>query len=100
MLWDEGWNVVRVLLLFISSIDSYTSRFVEPIKNIHCIGDRANKIVLDILEQFDEKERAARRPRIEHAQIMRMMDIERAGKLGGQCSFNVHVELDINVRTC
>lgn len=51
---------------------------------MHCIGDRANKVVLDIFEEFDEEERKARRPRIEHAQIMRLEDMDRAGRLGSK----------------
>ncbi|EED78577.1 predicted protein [Postia placenta Mad-698-R] len=60
--WDDDWGV-----------------------NIHCIGDRANKAVLDIFEALlhnDTKVADKRRPRIEHAQIMRMEDLERAGRLG------------------
>lgn len=56
-------------------------------QNIHCIGDNANKLVLDIYEQILEGEESANvtewRPRIEHAQIMQLSDIERAGRLGG-----------------
>ncbi|KZT68098.1 hypothetical protein DAEQUDRAFT_790892 [Daedalea quercina L-15889] len=64
-LWKDGWGV-----------------------NIHCIGDRANKAVLDIFESFMESNGTAkeRRPRIEHAQIMRHEDLKRAGKLGGDTS--------------
>ncbi|KAF7971972.1 hypothetical protein HWV62_19371 [Athelia sp. TMB] len=58
--WDDGWQV-----------------------NIHCIGDRANKIVLDIFEDLLGTTSAIeRRPRIEHAQIMQPSDLERAGRLG------------------
>ncbi|KAH8084879.1 amidohydrolase family-domain-containing protein [Cristinia sonorae] len=64
--WDDGWQV-----------------------NIHCIGDRANKAVLDIYERLlsnssDDALQASteRRPRIEHAQIMQVEDLARAGKLG------------------
>ncbi|KZT05240.1 uncharacterized protein LAESUDRAFT_235657 [Laetiporus sulphureus 93-53] len=60
--WDDGWGV-----------------------NIHCIGDRANKAVLDIYEELlagNASEAEARRPRIEHAQIMRAEDLERTGRLG------------------
>ncbi|KAI0077692.1 hypothetical protein K474DRAFT_1661475 [Panus rudis PR-1116 ss-1] len=66
--WEAGWGI-----------------------NIHCIGDRANKVVLDIYEKVltdaDNESIPAvvadtRRPRIEHAQIMRVDDLERAGKLG------------------
>ncbi|THH33281.1 hypothetical protein EUX98_g931 [Antrodiella citrinella] len=64
--WNNGWGV-----------------------NIHCIGDRANKAVLDIYERILTKSSndplavsKERRPRIEHAQIMRMEDLKRSGALG------------------
>jgi len=64
--WDDGWGV-----------------------NIHCIGDRANKAVLDIYERILTKSSndplitsKQRRPRIEHAQIMRLEDLKRSGTLG------------------
>ncbi|KAG2068318.1 hypothetical protein BDR04DRAFT_1232852 [Suillus decipiens] len=53
--------------------------------NIHCIGDRANHVILDIYEDilanasFSVEEL---RPRIEHAQILTLDDIKRTGKLG------------------
>ncbi|KAF8130389.1 amidohydrolase family-domain-containing protein [Boletus edulis] len=60
--WEDGWQV-----------------------NIHCIGDRANHIVLDIFEDIlshsEHGSAAKRRPRIEHAQIMTLDDLERAGRL-------------------
>ncbi|KIP09425.1 hypothetical protein PHLGIDRAFT_102850 [Phlebiopsis gigantea 11061_1 CR5-6] len=68
--WDDDWGI-----------------------NIHCIGDRANKHVLDIFERVltAESQKTGesiqdvarrRRPRIEHAQIMQLNDLERAGRLG------------------
>ncbi|KAI0688514.1 amidohydrolase family-domain-containing protein [Cytidiella melzeri] len=68
--WEDGWGI-----------------------NIHCIGDRANKVVLDVFESVLTEESiktgedvrsiaARRRPRIEHAQIMREEDLQRAGRLG------------------
>ncbi|KAF9492457.1 amidohydrolase 3 [Pleurotus eryngii] len=56
--------------------------------NIHCIGDRANNAVLDIFEGIimgsadPANVTASWRPRIEHAQIMTLGDLERIGKLG------------------
>lgn len=53
--------------------------------NIHCIGDRANHVVLDIYEEILANASFsvdALRPRIEHAQILTLDDIKRAGKLG------------------
>ena len=46
---------------------------------IHCIGDRANRIALDIFEQDGD---TALRNRIEHAQIVHKNDIPRFAKLG------------------
>jgi predicted amidohydrolase YtcJ len=58
-----------------------------PAQNVHCIGDRANHIVLDIFEDVlsnsEYGSATERRPRIEHAQIMTLDDLERAGRLGG-----------------
>ncbi|KDQ54470.1 hypothetical protein JAAARDRAFT_38139 [Jaapia argillacea MUCL 33604] len=76
--WGEGWQV-----------------------NIHCIGDKANKLALDIFEELlspppswwdigsflgggtsGSGNASERRPRIEHAQIMRVEDLGRIGRLG------------------
>ncbi|KAG8215284.1 amidohydrolase family-domain-containing protein [Butyriboletus roseoflavus] len=60
--WEDGWQV-----------------------NIHCIGDRANHVVLDIFEDIlsnsEHGNATERRPRIEHAQIMTLDDIERIRRL-------------------
>jgi predicted amidohydrolase YtcJ len=50
---------------------------------VHAIGDRANAIVLDIFERLT-KERGTRdrRPRIEHAQVVRAVDKPRFKALG------------------
>ncbi|KAG1807812.1 amidohydrolase family-domain-containing protein [Suillus subaureus] len=53
--------------------------------NIHCIGDRANHVVLDIYEDILANASfsiGALRPRIEHAQILTLDDIKRTGNLG------------------
>ncbi|KAE9403745.1 hypothetical protein BT96DRAFT_964408 [Gymnopus androsaceus JB14] len=65
--WKDGWQVC-----------------------IHCIGDRANHVVLDVFQDLIEGNNADGvkanitewRPRIEHAQIMTKEDLERAGRLG------------------
>ncbi|KAJ3931310.1 MAG: amidohydrolase family-domain-containing protein [Lentinula lateritia] len=78
--WKDGWQV-----------------------NIHCIGDRANHVVLDIYQELIEmghnetttmianttgegelmKANVTEwRPRIEHAQIMTMKDLRRTNELG------------------
>lgn len=50
---------------------------------VHCIGDRANRIMLDTYEQIyrDHPEWKARRNRIEHAQIIHPEDISRFADL-------------------
>ncbi|KAF8714228.1 hypothetical protein AX14_012868 [Amanita brunnescens Koide BX004] len=57
--------------------------------NVHCIGDRANRIILDVFEDILEGKSGKPkvnvsewRPRIEHAQIFSPTDLERIGKLG------------------
>jgi predicted amidohydrolase YtcJ len=59
--------------------------FSSLLQNTHCIGDYANHIILNILEKmhltYDLQET---RPRIEHAQILRVEDIQRLGHLGGK----------------
>ncbi|THH07934.1 hypothetical protein EW145_g3049 [Phellinidium pouzarii] len=55
--------------------------------NIHCIGDLANSVVLDIFEDLLRGEIVSdRRPRIEHAQIVAPADLERMGRLGAQAT--------------
>ncbi|KAF8627222.1 hypothetical protein AX15_004474 [Amanita polypyramis BW_CC] len=57
--------------------------------NVHCIGDRANHIILDIFEDILEGKGGTPRanvsewrPRIEHAQIISPDDLQRIGRLG------------------
>ena len=88
--WKDGWSTVRELC-------ERNQQLSSPMlaQNIHCIGDRANKVVLDIYERLltrESKETGQdihtiaerRRPRIEHAQIMQVKDLKRAGQLGGK----------------
>jgi predicted amidohydrolase YtcJ len=50
---------------------------------VHAIGDRANAIVLDILERLEKTTNVReRRPRIEHAQVVRDQDKPRFKSLG------------------
>lgn len=77
---------------------SIKSNVRAPPQNIHCIGDRANKVVLDIFEEMlslpaldDDGGKKFKydvrtnRPRIEHAQIFGKGDLEeRIGRLGGE----------------
>jgi predicted amidohydrolase YtcJ len=69
-------------------------------KNIHCIGDRANRVVLDTFEELIEgghdkangnENVTLWRPRIEHAQIMTAQDIPRVGRLGGMIAVSSYV---------
>ncbi|AEI63021.1 putative lipoprotein [Corallococcus macrosporus] len=50
----------------------------------HAIGDRANTVVLDVLSRAAEATgtRQSGRHRVEHAQIMRLEDIDRLGRSG------------------
>ncbi|KAJ1303097.1 hypothetical protein OPQ81_011298 [Rhizoctonia solani] len=51
--------------------------------NTHCIGDRANKLVLDAYEEvLKDSAESDRRLRIEHAQILTQDDLKRMGRLG------------------
>lgn len=53
---------------------------------VHCIGDRANKVMLDIYQGIltqTEGNVSEWRPRIEHAQIFAPNDLKRIGELGG-----------------
>jgi hypothetical protein len=50
--------------------------------NVHAIGDRANRLVLDRFEQLQSpKEREARRNRVEHAQVVAPKDLPRFARL-------------------
>lgn len=49
---------------------------------VHAIGDRANEVVLDSVEQLNQTYKVDRRWRIEHAQILDPADIPRFAKLG------------------
>lgn len=50
---------------------------------IHTIGDRGALVALDALERaFDGRPHPEARFRLEHAQVMRLQDIERMGRLG------------------
>lgn len=49
---------------------------------IHAIGDRANRLALDLLSRAAEGSAKGGRHRIEHAQILHREDIPRFGKLG------------------
>ncbi|MEM7482639.1 MAG: amidohydrolase [Acidobacteriota bacterium] len=49
---------------------------------IHAIGDRGNLVTLDALEAAFGEPRPEARFRIEHAQVMRLADIERMARLG------------------
>jgi len=50
--------------------------------SIHAIGDRGNHAVLDLYEKIYAKDAQLHRPRIEHAQILSLEDIERFARLG------------------
>jgi predicted amidohydrolase YtcJ len=49
---------------------------------VHAIGDRGALVTLDAIERCFERPRPEARFRLEHAQVMRLADIERMGRLG------------------
>ena len=62
--------------------------FIDFMKNIHAIGDRANSVVLDAIESgiynaTIGSKLSDTRARIEHAQIIRPEDAVRLANLGG-----------------
>lgn len=62
---------------------------------IHAIGDRANAILLDLMEKiWAENGPRDRRWRIEHCQHLRKTDIERFGKLGLVASVQPYHAID------
>ena len=62
---------------------------------VHAIGDLGATGVLDAFAMADPEARAAVRPRLEHAQIMRHDDIERLGDLGVLASIQpIHLRSD------
>ena len=63
----------------------------------HAIGDRANRLVLDAIENTQLRYSLEdARPRIEHAQILSMQDLPRFGKLGVIASMQpLHFSLDM-----
>ena len=67
--------------------------------NTHAIGDNANKIVLDLYEQFIASTKTKqKRHRIEHAQILRLQDIPRFADLGVIASMQAtHATSDKNM---
>ena len=67
--------------------------------NTHAIGDNANKIVLDLYEQFIAKTKTKHmRHRVEHAQVLRLQDIPRFSELGVIASMQAtHATSDKNM---
>ncbi|MBN8431355.1 amidohydrolase [Microbulbifer salipaludis] len=67
--------------------------------NVHAIGDRANHIVLEILQSLDkQQDQKPFRHRIEHAQVLTLDDIERFPSLNLIASMQpVHATSDKNM---
>lgn len=67
--------------------------------NTHAIGDNANKIILDLYEQYIANTKTKQmRHRIEHAQILRLQDIPRFAELGVIASMQAtHATSDKNM---
>lgn len=66
------------------TIDEHVRRFIGDgwQVNVHCIGDRANNVVLDAFEKALSEDTQKLRHRLEHAQILTQDDIKRVGELG------------------
>lgn len=90
LLLEEYSDAPGVLGLRIQSMDTIRKRSEEAFKNgfqicTHCIGDRANREVLDIydsLSKIDPDNKKNLRYRIEHAQHISLQDIPRFGLIG------------------
>lgn len=67
--------------------------------NTHAIGDKTNKLVLDLYQEAIEKTRSkSLRHRIEHAQVLQLSDIPRFKKLGVVASMQAtHATSDKNM---
>ena len=67
--------------------------------NTHAIGDHANKLILDLYEQYITNQKIkGMRHRIEHAQILRLQDIPRFAELGVIASMQAtHATSDKNM---
>lgn len=67
--------------------------------NTHAIGDRANRLVLDVLEQMQAEDgNAGLRHRVEHAQILRPQDLQRFAALEVIASIQpTHATSDMNM---
>jgi len=63
---------------------------------VHCIGDKANRTLLDIFEaNLNSTSEMRLRHRIEHAQHLTEVDVKRFGKLGIVASVQpIHIALD------
>ena len=64
---------------------------------VHAIGDRANRLVLDVMEEARRREDAMRH-RIEHAQLLAEEDIPRFASLGVIASMQpIHATADMEI---
>lgn len=81
----------------VSKIEKAASKGYQV--NIHAIGDRANRVVLDAFEEAQTlKQRAKLRHRIEHAQIVALEDIPRFAQLDVIASMQpTHATSDMNM---
>lgn len=81
---DDGWR--GLLLMAAEEVRPLIEYWVDAGWNVatHCIGDRAQTIVLDAYEHVLRRTDAPpdARFRIEHAQLLRPSDIPRFGSLG------------------
>ncbi len=79
--YDDDLDNVGLILTDSAEVSRRVALFNEKgfQVGVHCIGDRANRIMLDIYESIGRSES---RNRIEHAQIIHVDDIPRFSQLG------------------
>ncbi len=76
-------------------IKASAERGLQPC--VHAIGDRANRLVLDLFQNLlSPSQRAQLRPRVEHAQVLTMRDLYRFKELGVVASMQpTHLTTDM-----
>ncbi len=90
-----------LMLISRASLNQLTSQLAEKQfqLNVHAIGDAANRMVLDVFEQqMTSEQRRKLRPRVEHAQVVSVDDLQRFKSLNLIASMQpVHATSDMNM---
>lgn len=79
--YDDEPSSLGLLLLSPDELEQKSRAFAERGFQVavHAIGDRANRLVIDLLERL-ERERPGGRHRVEHAQVLHPSDISRLAR--------------------